>query len=162
MIELVRLNGQMFTRKSVSVRLNGLARIKGIDSIEWNDAVPKELVGGMNSGGPPLGQAHGNYTCAGSISLYMDTAIAFARAIGVIQAAFDPTSIGALASAPFTINVAFKEDIRVGTVILSGCTIAGRDNSVGNDGSALVKKITLQPTIVIEDGFSLVSLIPAL
>lgn len=162
MIELVRLNGQMFTRRSVTIRLNGLARIKGVDSVEWTDAVPQELVGGMNSGGAPLGKASGNYTCTGSISLYMDTAIAFARAIGVISAAFDPLAGGSLATAPFNINISFKEDVRVGTVILSGCTIAGRDNSVGNDGSALVKKITLQPTIVIEDGLSLVSLLPAL
>jgi hypothetical protein len=71
---LIRANGKTFTRNSVAIRVNGVFRLTDVDSIEWSDERPTELVAGMNSGGPPVAKAQGNYGCAGSISVYADAA----------------------------------------------------------------------------------------
>lgn len=157
---LIRANGKMFTRNSCAVRLNGVFRCTGIDSLEWSDEVPYELVPGMNDGGPPLGKAPGNYACAASISVYADEASKFEAGVALTGLSLDPTN---LSSYVFQLVIAMREDIRVRSVLLVNCNITGRPSrTVSNDGSAIVMQYALQPTIVIEDGKSLVSLIPAL
>ncbi|AKV03192.1 hypothetical protein AKJ09_09855 [Labilithrix luteola] len=156
---VVRVNKQMFTRKSVSIRPNGLARLTEVDSLEWSDEVAKELVPGMNDGGAPLGQAHGNYSCAASISVYLDACDKFETII----MALDPiaTAQGNLAAAVFQLPIITREELRVSTALLVDCTIAAGAISVGNDGSALVRQYTIQPTYIIENGRSKINLLPA-
>ncbi len=158
MIGMMRLNNFMFSRASTTVRLNGLMRINGLDAIEWADEVPQELVGGMNNGGPPLGKTRGAYTCSASMTFYEDEASTFMK----LLALQDPTLLGDLAKINFQIGIALREEIRVSTVILANCTLKGRTNSVGNDANALTKVVPLQPQMIIQDGLSLVSLVPAL
>jgi len=155
---LIRLNGKMFTRNSVAVRVNGVFRITEIDSIEWSDEIPHELVNGMNDGGPALGKAPGLYTCSASLGIYADAASKFELAV---IASFPP-ALNNLAAATFQLALVMSEDVRVRSVILVNCNIVGRPSrTVGNDGSAIVMQYALQPTQVIEDGKALVNLIPA-
>jgi hypothetical protein len=158
---LIRANGKMFTRNSCAVRINGVYRLTGIDSIEWSDERPTELVPGMNDGGPPIGKAQGNYGCAGSISVYADESSQFEQAIFVGPSLpSDPTD---LSSATFQISVIMREDFRTKVVVLVNCNVKGRPSrTVGNDGNAIVMQYELQPLMVLEDGKSLVTLIPAL
>src|SRR5688572_18539738 len=78
---LVRLNGKMFTRNSVAVRVNGIFRITSVDNIGWNDEVATELVPGMNDGGIPLGKATGPYACGASIAIHWDYCPVFELAV---------------------------------------------------------------------------------
>jgi hypothetical protein len=56
-----------------------------------------------------------------------------------------------------------REDFRTRNVVLINCNVKGRPSrTIGNDGNAVVMQYELQPTLVLEDGKSLVSLIPAL
>ncbi len=160
MIPTVRLNGTLFTRRSVAVRLNGISRITAIDSLEWSDEVPAELVSAMNDGGIPLGKALGNYTCSASMSVYLDAAKAFELEV----MALNPLALasGNLAAATFQLSIIAREEARVCNVVLVNCSIKARANSVGSDGSALVKQYTLQPTMVLENGLGLANLIPAI
>ncbi len=160
MIPTIRLNGNVFTRKSTAVRINGVYRLNGIDSMEWSDELPAELVSAMNEGGVPLGKAIGNYTCAASMSVYLDECAAFEAGI----MALSPIAIaeGRLGAAVFQIAVITREEVRTRTVVLVNCNITGKSDSIAADGSARVKQYTLQPTVVIEDGLSLVRLTPAL
>lgn len=149
----------MFTRASTSVRINGVLRIVEVDSIEWSDEIPHELVGAMNDGGAPLGKAQGNYGCTASIAVYADAASKFEAMVksGSPQAALN------LSAATFQLNVIMREDVRTRAVTLVNCNIVGRPGrTVGNDGSAIVMQYQLQPTLVIEDGNALVNLLPAL
>lgn len=159
---VVRLNGRVFTRNSVSVRLNGVARVNAVDSLDWSDEVPMELVPSMNEGGPPLGKAAGPYTCDASIGVYLDYCAAFEQQV----LALDPVSLassgGNLSASNFALLVVAREDVRVHAVTIVNCSIKRREISVGNDGSALVQKYSLQPTIVLSNGTSLVRLTPAL
>jgi len=159
---LVRLNGKVFTRASTAVRINGIFRFVEVDSIEWSDEKPHELVGAMNDGGPPLGKAEGNYTCSASISVYADAALKFETAIrtGASVPALDPTNLSAVT---FQLLITMREDVRTRSVLLVNCNIVGRPSrTVGNDGSAIVKQYQLQPTQILEDGQGLNNLIPAL
>lgn len=156
---LIRLNGKLFTRASVSIRVNGIIRISDVDTMEWSDEIAFELVNGMNEGGVPLGKAQGNYNCAASIGVYADSASFFEQAI-IIGSPLAGTN---LAAATFQLSVQMREDVRTRTVILVNCNIVGRPSrTVSNDGTAIVMQYQLQPVIVLEDGFSLVSLTPAL
>jgi hypothetical protein len=158
---LVRLNGKMFTRNSVAVRINGVFRIIGVDSIEWSDERPTELVPGMNDGGPPVGKATGNYGCTGSIGVYADEASNFETAIFLGPSV--PGNPLDLTSATFQVGIVMREDVRVRAVTLVNCNIKGRPSrTVGNDGSAIVMQYELQPTLVLEDGKTLASLLPSL
>ncbi|MBX3205112.1 MAG: hypothetical protein KF764_08580 [Labilithrix sp.] len=154
----IRANGKPFTRNSVSVRPNGLLRLTGIDSVNWSDEVAMDLVPGMNDQGMPLGVAVGNYTCAASISFYPDEAGLFENMI----LALNPLAAGNLSAAVFQLPIVMREDLRVRMVTIVNARIKGRSVSVSNDGSALVQEYQLQPMLVLEDGKSLVSLIPAL
>lgn len=148
----------MFTRASTAVRLNGVFRVTEIDTIEWSDEIPHELVSAMNDGGAPLGKAPGNYACSASISVYADAAPRFEAAILLAN----PTAGPNLAAATFQLGITFREDVRTSGVILVNCNIVGRPSrTVGNDGTAIVKQYQLQPTLVLEDGKSLVNLLPA-
>lgn len=156
---LIRLNGKMFTRASTAVRINGLFRMTAIDSVEWSDEIPHELVQGMNDGGMPLGKAQGPYTCGGSISVYADAASQFESAIRIGSPLAGPN----LSAAIFQLGVIMREDVRTRGVVLVNCNVVGRPSrTVGNDGAAIVKQYQLQPTLVLEDGNALVNLIPAL
>lgn len=154
----IRLNGKVYTRNSVSIRPNGAARITGVDSVQWSDEMPSELIGAMNDGGVPVGKGTGPYKCSASISVYLDEAPAFET----IVLLGSPLAGQNLNAATFQLPIIVREDVRLRTVVLVNCNIVGRSVSVGADGSALVQEYTLQPTLVLEDGKSLVNLIPAL
>jgi hypothetical protein len=158
MIPTIRVNGKVHTRRSVAVRLNGVSRLTAIDSLDWSDEVPAELVGAMNGGGPPLGKALGNYTCAASLGMYLDASAAFEAELLVLN----PQALGSLADAIFQLVVNVSEDARLVSTTLVNCTITSRAVTVGSDGAALVKTYALQPTMVVTNGGSLVSLVPAL
>ena len=158
MIGLIRLNNFMFSRVSTTVRLDGLVRINGLDAVEFADEVPQELVSGMNNGGIPIGKARGAYTCSASLTFFEDEATVFMKLI----AAKDPTALGALTAINFNITVSFREELRVSTVLIGDATLKGRTNSVGNDANALTKQVPLQPKYIMQDGLSLVSLVPAI
>lgn len=160
MIPTIRLNGRVFTRASTAIRLNGVFRLNGVESAEWSDELPSELVPGMNEGGLPLGKGDGNYTCAASISLFLDECTAFETA--VMAMSVPPATPFKLSSANFQLSIVTREEVRVRPVLLMNCNIVGQQNSVSADGSARVKQYTLQPTAVIENGLSLVRLTPAL
>ena len=156
---LVRANGKMFTRASCAVRINGVFRLPDVDSVEWSDEIPFELVGAMNDGGIPLGKAQGNYTCSASLSVYADAASKFEMMV----LAGSPQALNNLAAATFQLGIFMREDVRTGGVVCVNCNIIGRPSrTVGNDGTALVKQYQLQPTLVLEDGKSLVNMVPAL
>lgn len=159
---VVRLNGKVFTRNSVSVRLGGVVRVNAVESVDWSDEVPMELVPAMNEGGPPLGKGAGPYTCEASIGIFLDYAASFEQQV----LASDPLSVasggGNLSAANFQLLVVAREDARVHAVTIVNASIKRRETSVGADGSALVKKYTLQPTIILENGTSLIRLTPAL
>lgn len=153
----IRLNNYVFSRNSVAVRLNGLDRLTGVESINWSDEVPVELVPGLNDQGIPLGKVSGNYTCAADISLYEDEAQLFEQKLALL----DPTALGNLAKINFQLPISYREDVRIGTAMIVNCSIKNREWSVSTDGSALVRKFTLQPQVVLSNGFSLCNLIPA-
>lgn len=155
----VRANGKMFTRNSTAIRLNGIIRLTDVDSIEWSDERPAELVLAMNDGGAPLGQALGNYNTDASISLYADYCTLFEAAV----LAANPTALNDLSACTFSIAISMMEDVRLRTVMLVGCRIVGRPSrTVGNDGSAIVKQYALKPTLILENGLALVNLTPSL
>lgn len=155
----VRLNGKVFTRNSVAIRVNGVIRITGVESIEWSDEVPYELVSAMNDGGVPLGKAAGNYTCSASISVYADEVSKFTAAVRLGDPAAGPN----LSAATFQLAISMREDVRTKSILLVNCNISGRPTrTVGNDGNAIVHQFQLQPTVVIEDQDALVNLLPAL
>ena len=155
---VVYLNRREFTRKSVAVRPNGLKRLRGIDSIDWSDEVAKELVPGMNGDGPPMGQAHGLYTCSASLSIYLSHVDEFE--LGIL--ALDPLAMGNMSKVVFQLPILAVEEFRTFSVVLADCTIAGSSASVGSDGSTLIKQYTIQPTYIVENGRSKVDLFPAL
>jgi hypothetical protein len=155
----IRLNGKAFTRNSVSIRPNGLTRFKDVDSVSWSDERPSELVQPMNDGGISLGKAVGNYTCDASISVFLDACGAFEEIIALSPGVTNPLD---LSSVNFQLPIIIREEVRVRSVILVNCTIKKRSVSVGSDGTALVQEYGLQPTMILEDGRSLISLIPAL
>lgn len=157
----IRLNGKVFTRNSVAVRVNGIFRITEVDSIDWFDEKPHELVPAMNDGGAPLGKGEGNYSCGGTISVYADACSKFETAAMALspqaRAAFN------LAAATFQLAITMREDVRTRAVLLVNCNIVGRpQRTVGADGAAIVKQYQLQPTYLTEDGLALVNLLPAL
>lgn len=159
---LVRLNGKMFTRASTAVRINGIFRITEVDSVEWSDEKPHELVGAMNDGGAPLGKAEGIYACSASISVYADAASKFEAMIRAnpVGGSLDPLNLSAF---NFQLAIMFREDVRTRSVALINCNVVGRPSrTVGNDGTAIVKQYQLQPTQVREDGLALINTIPAL
>ena len=158
MLPTIRLNGKMHTRRSVAVRLNGVIRLTAIDSIDWSDEVPAELIGGMNNGGPPLGKALGDYGCAASMGMYLDATAAFEASLLTLN----PLALGNLADATFQLVINVIEDTRLVNTVLVNCTITSRAVTVGSDGAALVKTYALQPTTVVTNGASMVSLVPAL
>lgn len=156
---LIRANGKLFTRNSCAARVNGLIRIPELDSLDWSDDKPHELVQAMNSGGPPLGKAEGPYACEATLSVYADAASKFELAV----LAGSPLAGLNLSAANFQFTVTLSEEIRTRTVIWVNCNIVGRPSrTVGNDGSAIVMQYKIQPEYIIEDGKTLVSLIPPL
>jgi hypothetical protein len=159
---VIRLNGKLLTRNSVSIRLNGVIRLTAVDSTDWSDEVPAELVQGMNEGGPPLGKAMGPYSCAASMGVYLDYAAAFEAAVLASDPVGAATGGGNLAACNVQLMIIAREDARVHATTLVNCSIKGRGTAVGNDGAALVKMYQLQPTIVLENGLSLVRMTPAL
>lgn len=158
---VVRVNGRTFTRNSVSVRVNGIIRLIDVDSIEWSDERPTELVPGMNNGGLPVGKAQGNYACDASISVYADAASIFETAINLGPSLpSDPTD---LTSATFEMSIGMREDFRTRIVNWVNCTIKGRPSrTVANDGTNLVAQYAIQPLAILEDGKFLGTLIPAI
>lgn len=140
------------------MRPNGAFRLTGIDSIDWSDEVPMDLVGAMNEGGPPLGKGVGVYTCAAQLSVYLDECAAFELAL----LALSPLAGSNLSAVVFQLPIIVREEMRTHSALLANCSIKGRSVTVGNDGSALVKQYTLQPTYIVENGLSLVSLTPSL
>lgn len=155
---LVRLNGKAFTRQSVAVRLNGLFRIVGIDNIKWDDETPTELVSGMNDQGMPVGKATGNYTCSASMAVYLDEA----ELVDAYVLGSNPTAGTNLSAANFQLLVSMREDVRFLTVAMVNCNIKKRGVTVGSGGEALVREYDLQPTAIIENGKSLVNILPSL
>ncbi len=158
MLPTIRINGKVFSRKSVSVRPNGAFRLTAIDSIEWSDERPAELVNGMSGGGMPEGKSVGNYNCSATLSVYADASVNFERELLLLS----PLAGTNLADVTFQLPIIISEDFRNYTALLINCSIVGRKMSVGNDGSALVKEYTLQPTAIVDNGLSLVNLLPAL
>lgn len=155
----IRINGKVFTRNSVAVRVNGLVRITEIDTIDWNDEKPHELVPGMNSGGPPIGKAEGNYGCGANIGIYADAASKWEAAV---LAGFPLAGLN-LSKAIFQLPIVMSEEARVRSAMLVSCNIVGRPTrTVGADGSAIVMQYALQPLYIVEDGKTLVDLLPAL
>lgn len=153
----IRLNNHVFGRNSVAVRLNGGDRIIGVESINWSDEVPVELVPALNDQGMPLGKVSGNYACASDISLYEDEAQLFEQKLGLLN----PAALGNLSQVNFQLVISYREDVRIGTAMIANCSVKGREWAVSTDGSALVRKITLQPMVVLSNGFSLCNLVPA-
>lgn len=157
----IRLNGKVFTRNSVAIRVNGVIRLTGVESVEWSDETPFELVSGMNDAGPPLGKAQGNYACSASISVYADEASKFEAAVRTPGPSIP--SGPHLSAATFQLVITMREDVRTRVVLLANCNISGRPSrTVGNDGTPIVHQYALQPTLVVEDGETLVNLLPAL
>ena len=158
---VIRANGRVFTRNSVAVRVNGIVRLVDVDSLEWSDERATELVPGMNNGGPPVGKAVGNYACDASLSIYTDAASIFESAIFLGPSLpSDPTD---LTSATFQMSVVLREDFRTRSIVWVNCSLKGRPSrTVGNDGSTIVSQYQIQPTLILEDGKSLASLIPAI
>lgn len=157
MLPTIRINGKVYARKSVSVRPNGAFRLTSIDSIEWSDERPAELVNGMNGGGLPEGKAVGNYNCSASLSIYLDAAANFERELLLLS----PLAGTNLSDVTFQLPILIQEDVRIHSALLVNVSITGRKTAVGNDGSALVKEYTLQPTVIVENGLSLVNLLPS-
>lgn len=157
---LVRLNGKMMTRSSCAVRVNGVIRLSDVDTVDWSDERPVELVGAMNDGGLPAGKAFGNYTCDSSIGVYADAADLFETAINLGPSL--PGDPFDLTSATFQLIISMREDVRLRVVTLLSCTIKSRATSIGSDGASLVVKYGLQPLAVLENGKTLATLIPAL
>lgn len=155
----VRLNNKVFTRNSTAIRVNGVYRVTAVDTADWNDEKPHELIAAMNSGGVPLGKAEGNYACGATLGIYADAAPAFELAV----LAGDPLAGTNLSKATFNLIITMAEDIRLSTAAIVGCNIVGRPTrTIGSDGAAIVKQYALQPLYIIEDGKSLVDLLPAL
>lgn len=157
---LVRLNGKMMTRSSCAIRVNGVFRLTDVDSTDWSDERPVELVGAMNDGGLPAGKALGNYTCDASIGIYVDAADAFETALNLGPAL--PGDPFDLTSSTFSLIISMREDVRLRVVTLVNCTIKSRATSIGSDGASLILKYGLQPLAVLENGKTLATLIPAL
>ncbi len=154
----IRLNGKVFTRNSVAVRLNGVQRITAVDTLDWNDEKPHELVPAMNGGGAPLGKAEGLYACGATIGIYADESPLFELAI----LASDPTAGTNLSKATFQLIISMTEEIRSKSIVLANCNVVGRPTrTVGADGSAIVMQYALQPLFISEDGRTLVDLTPA-
>lgn len=155
---VIRINGKLHSRRSVSVRPNGAFLLTAIDTIEWSDEVQQDLVNGMNQGGPPLGKTDGNYNCSASLSVYSDYVTTFEQQIRLLS----PLAGTDLSDVNFQLPILIREDLRVYTAVLVDCSIKGRSMSVSNDGSALVKQYTLQPRVIVENGLSLVNLLPSI
>lgn len=152
-------NGKTFTRNSVAARVNGILRTTAVDSISWSDEKPHELVPAMNSGGPPLGKAEGNYACTAMIGIFASHVDQFEAAI----LAGDPLALLNLSAANFQMVITLTERALTKSIIWRDCNIVGRgDRTIGSDGSAIVFPYTIQPTYILEDGKGLVNLQPAL
>lgn len=152
---LVRLNKKLFTRNSCAVRI-GPVRITDVDSIDWSDEIPHELVAGMNDGGTPIGKIRGMYTCEATLSVYADAASAVELAI-IAQGLAVSTDLSAYT---FNLLVSMTEDVRTRTALIAQCNVVGRPSrTVGADGNAIVMQYKLQPTYIVEDGKSLVNLL---
>jgi hypothetical protein len=156
---LIRLNKKLFTRNSIAIRLNGALRITDVDSIDWSDEAPHDLVDAMNDGGAPIGKVRMKYACEATIGIYADAASAWELAI----LAANPQALGDLTQANFQLLITMTEDIRSRVVTLIDCNIVGRPSrTVGNDGNAIVSQYKLQPMQVRENGLSLLNNIPAI
>jgi len=158
----IRLNGKLFTRNSVAIRVNGLFRISGVDTIDFSESQPHETVAPMNENGPPAGKAPGVYTCTATMGIYLDEALLFEAMLLA-----DPTQLMtglALASKNFTLGFSASEDmgIRSYRASLNSCNITDRSQSVSADGSHLVMQYTLKPTYITTNGYALINLIPSL
>jgi len=152
-------NGKTFTRNSVAIRLNGIFRLTAVDTADWNDEKPHELVQAMNSGGPPLGKAEGVYACGANISIFAPFAPQFEAAI----LAGDPLAGTNLCAANFQLGIVMSELANTSTALLVNCNIVGRPTrTISNDGTAIVKQYAIQPLFIIEDGKTLVNLLPAI
>lgn len=155
----VRLNGKVFTRNSVAIRVNGIIRITDVDSIDWHDENPHELVQGMNSGGFPIGKAEGMYACDATIGIYADATSKWEAAI----LAGDPTAGNNLSAANFQLSIIMSEEFRTKSIVLMNCNITARPTrTVGADGSAIVMQYGLQPVAIVEDGKTLRNITPVL
>lgn len=157
----VRVNGKLMTRNSVAVRVNGVIRTTDLDTINWSDSRPAELIQGMNDGGKPLGKAPGPYACAAGLGVYADAAPAFIASI--LAGAPLALASGNLSDAIFQMIITLTEDVRTRIITWRDCTITERgERTVGNDGSAIIMPYTIQPVVIEEDGLGLYNRIPAL
>lgn len=153
----IRLNGKLFTRTAVAVRLNGVDLLAGVDAINWSDERPTELVQGLNQGGIPLGKAEGNYTCSADISLYGDEGALFEKKLLLL----DPTALGNVSRVNFQLMIQFREELRTRSVLLVNCNVKGQSSGVSNGGDAIVEQYTLQPLVIVRDGAALANLLPS-
>lgn len=156
---LVRLNGRLFGRASVSVYLDGTP-FDAVDSAEWSDEKPYEKVFGLNRGGPPLGEVEGQYSSSASIGMYSDAAQPFENALMIKAAAMGGGTD--ITRAMFTMVFSYAELERRRVVILQNCRVTKRGNAVSNDGSALVDTYDILPRVVLAGGAALVNLLPSL
>lgn len=155
---LVRLNGRLYTRNSVTLRFLGVDVLKGIDSLDWSDEKPYELVSQVNQGGPPAGKAEGIYKCDASLGLYVDEGDLWEKALMIIAAA----SLGGndITKANFPLSLTYREDFRTRVVVLSDVNVVGQSSGVSNDGKALVTNYKLQPKVIVAGGAALCNLFP--
>lgn len=155
---MVRINVRLHTRASVTLRFQGVDIMTGIDSIDWSDEKPYELVPGLNQGGPPLGKAEGIYKCDASLGLYTDSGDIYEKALLVIAAA----SLGGtdITKANHQLTLTYREDARVRVVVLADTNVTGRSSGVSSDGKALTTVYKHQPRVVLAGGASLVNMLP--
>jgi|GEM_PF-1000357 len=156
---LVRLNGKMFTRNSVAIRINGGFRITDVDEVEWDDELSTALVTPMNDNAKPLGIARGNYGCSASISIHADAAYKFEDVIRENPVSVSlPGAVRNLTEDTFAVVVSMAEGERTRHTLLIGCIIIGRPSrTVGADGKGVVLKYALQPTYIVEDDKALIN-----
>lgn len=158
MLSTVRLNRRVFTRNSVSMKLQAADLITGLDTANWSDTRALELVNGANQGGAPLGKAEGEYGCSADFALYADEAILFEKKLFLL----DPVAAASqnLSRVNFQMMFQFREDVRLRTILWVNCSIAGQASGVSSGGDKTVETYTVQPELILRDGAALAHVIP--
>lgn len=157
---LIRLNKKMHTRASATIKYDGTTTLTGVDTLEWSDEKPYELVLPVNKGGPPAGKAEGLYKCSASIALYSDLAAIWEAALLIkATAMLGGTDI---TKAEFNLLLSYREDARIRTVAILDANVVKRSEGIANDGSKIVTKYDLQPRLVVTGGAALVNMLPSL
>lgn len=160
MLSTVRLNRRVYTRNSASMKLQGADLITGLDTANWSDTRALELVNGANQGGAPLGKAEGEYGCSADWALYADESILFENKLFLL----DPIAAATrnLSRVNFQMMFQFREDVRLRTILLVNCSIAGTGSGVSSGGDKTVTTYTVQPEIILYDGAALANLTPSI